>query len=135
MTGLDTTAPTETSNVPECTSPVAGGVDPSSTPTGLHLAAVESGIARAQRDLAFPSSLTPYDHASVLIRGRARDTLSSALIALSYGLNQRASHALVEGYAYWLACDAHSSSVGIYPPLLQSLREWAAALDRMEVVQ
>ena len=129
------TAPTDTSNGSECTSPVAGGVDPSSTPTGPHLAAIDTGIARAQRDLAVPSPLSPWDRASMLIRVRASDTISSALIALSYGLNQRASHALVEGYAYWLACDAHSSSVGIYPPLLQSLREWAAALDRMEVVQ
>jgi len=70
----------------------------------------------------------------MLIRVRASDTISSALIALSYGLNQRASHALVEGYAYCLACNAHPDGE-IYPPLLQSLREWAAELDSREVVQ
>lgn len=105
---------------------------PATTAIGSHLAAIDAGIARAQSAMARETTLSPYDLASVLIRNRAAAAMGDAIIALRYGLNQRASRGLVEGYAYWLACDAFAPNREISQALLQSLREDASDLDRQE---
>jgi hypothetical protein len=81
MTDLKSTAPTETANVPECTSPVVGGVDPSSTPTSLEwLAAAINEAGRTTDD---------YNHAGARARlmslATSRATMRTALLMVLRG--------------------------------------------------